>query len=105
MKHTSPAWSPDNLLIVYTQRELPDGVPNLVLAPVADGGAFEYFLIVDAQPRRQADFSPDGNWLVYESWPGGSDHDIYYAHISGTDETQLTISDAFEFDASWKPVP
>jgi serine/threonine protein kinase len=105
LKHTSPAWSPDGQLIVYTQRELPDGVPNVVIAPLADGGEFEYFLIVDAQPRRQANFSPDGNWLVYESWPGGSDHDIYYAKLLGIDETQFTVSESFDFDPVWKPVP
>ena len=105
LKDTLPASTPDGELIVFTQREFPVGIPNLVAAPVAEAGFTEYFLIDDLTPRRSPHISPDGVWVVYESWPNGVNHDIYLMTLDGEYVTQLTTDPAYEFDPVWRPVP
>ncbi|MFQ5615439.1 MAG: hypothetical protein ACE5GO_03150 [Anaerolineales bacterium] len=105
LKNTYPVWTPDGQLVIFTQREVPLGVPNLVAVPVESEGLDEYYLVDDLIPRRSADVSPDGAWLLYESWPDGVNHDIYVMTIGGEEITQLTTDPAFDFDPVWRPVP
>jgi len=42
-------------------------------------------------------------WLVFESWPSGSNHDIYVMAASGAGRVQLTTWERFDFDAVWRP--
>ncbi|NTV37415.1 MAG: hypothetical protein HGA53_10725, partial [Anaerolineaceae bacterium] len=56
-----------------------------------------------AYPIRDASISPDGKWLVYESWPDGNNHDIYVMDIEGGNRVRLTKDTAFEFNPVWRP--
>ncbi len=105
LKNTSPIWSPDDTHVVFTQRELPDGIPRLMIVAVADDGFFEVNLVDSTIPRRQGDFSPDGHWITYESWPDGTNHDIFILELDGEGELKLTDASAFDFDPAWKPLP
>jgi Tol biopolymer transport system component len=47
--------------------------------------------------------SPDGKWIMYESWPDGRNHDIYIVDIDGNNRTRLTTDPGFDFSPAWKP--
>ena len=103
--NTYPVWSPDGTVIIYTQR--PQGeIPRLMGATYPDGGAveFEIYTVFGSNPMREADISPDGHWLAFESWTEDSQHDIYFLRSSGSDLTQLTFDEAFDFDPVWRPI-
>lgn len=103
--NTYPIWSPDGGVILYTQREQ-GGVPILIAAGYPDGGIeeFKVYPYPGGIPMREANYSPDGNWLVFESWPEGELHHIYFMRSNGNDLTQLTIDRATDFDADWRPI-
>lgn len=58
---------------------------------------------VDPGPIADISVSPDGFWIVYESWPDGVNHDIYLAAINGTNPRRLTSDPAFDFSPAWRP--
>jgi Tol biopolymer transport system component len=105
-KNTYPVWSPDEQLIVYTQSETENGIPRLSAARYPDGAASEFRVYPFAGniPMRKADFSPDGFWLVLESWPDGVNHDIYVMTPNGAERIQLTTDPALDFDPDWRPI-
>ena len=51
----------------------------------------------------RADFSPDGTWLAFESWPGGKNYDIYLMTASGANATRLTTDEAIDISPVWQP--
>jgi serine/threonine protein kinase len=56
-------------------------------------------------PEYDADFNSDGTWLAYESWPDGTNHDIYLMREDGLLVIRLTDNKAIDFDPAWKPKP
>jgi Tol biopolymer transport system component len=64
----------------------------------------EYRYELGPVPAREAKFSPDGLWLVFESWPDGSNHDIYIMSASGANRTRLSDAPGDDFDAVWSPL-
>lgn len=103
LKDTHPDWSPDGLVIMFTQTELLGGVPRLVAMRVEEGNLIENRVIREVIPMRESDYSPDGAWIVFESWPEGSNHDIYIMTANGSGRQRLTDQEGFEFDAAWRP--
>lgn len=103
LKDTHPIWSPDGQVMLYTQNEVLGGVPRLVAARVEEGAFTENRVIPEIIPMREASYSPDGIWLAFESWPDGSNHDIYTMTANGLGRQRLTSDPAFEFDAAWQP--
>ena len=103
LKDTHPDWSPDGSVVMFTQTELLGGVPRLVRMRVEEGNLFEYRVIREVIPMRESDYSSDGAWIAFESWPEGSNHDIYIMTVSGSGRQRLTDQDGFEFDAAWRP--
>jgi len=103
--NTYPVFSPNGQVILYTQREQ-GGVPGLMAARYPDGGVaeFEVYPYPGAVPMREANYSPDGNWLVFESWPDGAIHDIYIMNPNGENLYQLTFDAADDFDPDWRPI-
>lgn len=101
---THPTWSPDGKLLLFTQTEIQGYIPHLVVAPLEDGGLREYMLNHDPIPMREARYSPDGFWVAFESWPRGSNHDIYIMTANGAGRRQLTTQPRADFDPVWRPV-
>jgi serine/threonine protein kinase len=101
--NTHPDWSVDGELILFTQIVAPGRVPGLAAASYDEGGYNEFRFNFGPVPIREAKYSPDGLWLVFESWPEGSNHDIYLMAASGAGRTQLTTSEFFDFDPAWRP--
>ncbi len=103
LKDTQPEWSPDSLTIMFTQNEVIGGVPRLVAMRVEEGNLIETRVIREVIPMREAAYSPDGAWIAFESWPEGSNHDIYIMTPNGNGRQRLTDADGFEFDPAWRP--
>jgi serine/threonine protein kinase len=98
-----PVWSLDGELILFTQVDSGGGPPFLVAASYKEGDYNEYRYTLGPWPIREARYSPDGLWLVFESWPEGSNHDIYIMSASGAARTQLTNWERLDFDPVWRP--
>ena len=99
-----PAWFPDSQGILFTQAELLGGITRLVAATYTDGDYNEYRFEFGPIPIREARYSPDGLWLAFESWPTGTNHDIYIASGSGANPISITENPRYDFDPDWRPM-
>ena len=104
-KNTYPALSPDGQLMVFTQN-VEGSIPRLYAARYPDGAANEFLIYQESAgiPMRNAAYSSDGFWLALESWPDGTNHDIYLMTPNGAELTRLTSDPALDFDPAWSPV-
>ncbi|MGD2027830.1 MAG: protein kinase [Anaerolineales bacterium] len=57
------------------------------------------------QPEMDPDFNFSGNWVAYESWPDGANHDIFIARQDGGMIVRITQHDQRDFDPAWRPYP
>jgi Tol biopolymer transport system component len=61
-------------------------------------------LNIEPLPVVDVSFSPDGQWICFESWPDKPiNQDIYISNISGANRTRLTTDPDFDFDPVWRP--
>jgi Tol biopolymer transport system component len=104
LKDTHPVWSPDGQSILFTQSEVLGGVPRLVAVRVAAGNFLETGVTNAVIPMREASYSPDGSWIAFESWPDGTNHDIFIMTPNGLGRQRLTDDAALEFDPAWRPL-
>lgn len=103
-----PAWSADGNLILFSQLSS-SNVPWLVSMRYEDRNTAQTTRIPprgqpEVGPVAQVNVSPDGNWIVYESWPDGTNHDIYIMTINGSNRIRLTTDKDFDFGPAWRPV-
>ncbi len=98
-----PVWSRDGEVILFTQLNQTRRIPGIVAASYKEGEYNEYRFELGPVPVREARYSPDGLWLVFESWPEGSNHDIYIMSASGAGRTRLTDAPGDDFDPVWRP--
>lgn len=98
-----PSWSPDGKTVIYTQYVSLGSIPRVNIAPYDLENFVEYRL--SDFPMREAVYSPDGYWIVFEGWPLGGSHDIYIMTSTGIARTQLTDDPALDFDPIWRPSP
>jgi eukaryotic-like serine/threonine-protein kinase len=96
-----PDWSSDSDTIVFTRRENIGALPNLEKFSLQNFNALT--LVEDSVPRRDAQISPDGLWLVLESWPDGSNHDIWIMSIDGKEARVLVNFPFYDFNPVWRP--
>ena len=101
LDNTHPAWSPDGADILFTQRI--DGLPAIMrMLYVESGQPVEEKIYQKYAPMQEGNYSPDGKWYVFESWPDGN-HDIYILPVEGGDLQRVTIDPAYDFDPAWRP--
>jgi hypothetical protein len=88
-----PVWSPDGGVIVFSQGS---NLPWLT-AKQASIETPEY-RISDIRPALNADYSPDGFWLVFEGLI-----ELFRMMVNGSNLTRLTIQTGKDFDPAWRP--
>lgn len=105
LEDSHPVWSPDGSLVVFQRRI--SGVPRLVAAQFEDRGVPDFRVCQQSpytsQPMVEPDFSPDGRWLVVETWPDGINHNIAIMTTSCASVTVLSDDPAVDFDPAWRP--
>ncbi len=100
--YSRPEWSPLGGQMVFTFRQDVDVPPTWFTSSTQHFSAIS--LMSTSAPKRGPSYSPDGLWVVYESWPDGQNHDIWIVNASGG-EPQLLLDwpDSQEFDPAWRP--
>lgn len=100
-----PDWSPDGETIVLTTRENIGSLPNLELGQInlAEDDIVHALIRADDTPRRGGNISPDGQWILYESWPEGTSHDIWIMSLDGEETRELVNWPFYEFAPVWRP--
>jgi Tol biopolymer transport system component len=101
--YSHPSWSPDQMQVIFTQLLVSGGIPRVAVAPVNSEAYIEFRVGPDSMPMKDATFSPDGFWIVFEAWQAGQSHDIYLITSNGAGLTQLTNDPRTEFDPIWNP--
>ncbi len=98
-----PDWSSDGENIVFTVRENIGALPNIQIGKIDQDPFSPVFLAEENAPRRDGNISPDGLWLVLESWPEGTDHDIWIMSIDGKESRVLVDFPFYDFNPVWRP--
>lgn len=105
-----PVMAPDEKTIYYTQSSKDQYNPRIMGIPieVSTDEIFKEYRFPEQNysvplPAADQDISPDGKWLVFESWPDGLNHDIYIISVTGQIVHRLTTEPKYDFHPSWLP--
>lgn len=99
-----PTWSPDTKVIAYTQASSDTGVPNLYTTMYGETWSTGVRLYKDsADPMRAPAFTPDGRWILFETWQVAEDHNIAMISTSGIVYRDVITSPSNDFDPAVRP--
>jgi serine/threonine protein kinase/Tol biopolymer transport system component len=105
--HTHPDWSRDGQLILYERNV--SSIPRLVVKRFEDRQKIAQQICIEgpraSQPMAEGRLSPDGHWVVFETWPDGISHNIGIMTTSCTNYAEITTGDSLDFDPAWRPPP
>lgn len=102
-QNSEPAWSPDGKVLVVTQsKKSKKGDPWLASVNYEDIPIFATVIYHDV-PMSDAQYSPDGLWLVYQVWRGPADKDIFMMTANGGERQPITSGPYQDFDPAWRP--
>jgi eukaryotic-like serine/threonine-protein kinase len=106
LMNSNPAWSPDGKVILFTQLD-PNSLPRLVAASQEEDGFSEFPVTQSTDPMRDAKYSSDNAWLVFESWRRAdpNSRNIFVMTSSGMNHNQVTFGAHLEFHPVWRPNP
>ena len=93
---TSPDWSPLGDLVAYV-------VNQHIVVVQWDQVGFGWVTLTQRGPNDTPDWSPDGQWITFESWRDAANHDIYIMASSGGQQTRLTDDAAQDYHPAWRP--
>jgi eukaryotic-like serine/threonine-protein kinase len=104
-----PEWNKDGSILYYSQMSPDATIPYLIGLTYENRGRNLEFRTPaigteDIGPIAKPSFSPDGQWIAYESWPDGINHDIYLMKVNGTERRRLTSDKDWDFDPSWRSI-
>jgi WD40-like Beta Propeller Repeat len=66
-------------------------------------GGFGLTTLTTDGPNAHPAWSPDGQWIAFESWRDGTKHDIYRMTFTGGQVTRLTNDSALDYQPAWRP--
>lgn len=92
----SPDWSPLGNLIAFVAS------PHVYVVPW-DSRGFQAVQVTSKGPNADPDWSPDGQWMTFESWREAANHDIYIMTANGAMQTRLTDHSAADYQPAWRP--
>jgi eukaryotic-like serine/threonine-protein kinase len=96
-----PVWSPDGKYILFSETNSDLSSPSLLMRFVLGNQSAK---IVPVQiPVVDADFSPDGQWIAYETLDAKSQNVFIYSLASGASPHRLTTNINNSFDPVWRP--
>ncbi len=101
-------WSSDGSFLIYSRISPDTAIPFLVKLKFEDRGTGKEERIPGQSinglgPIAFADLSPDDQSILFESWPDGHNHDIYFMNLDGTDLLRLTTDPGLDFQPVWEP--
>jgi Tol biopolymer transport system component len=106
----NPNWSLDGNQIIFAQKPSNgNGIisiysVNLEMLEVTSIADYhEQHISKEIVPEADPEYSPDGEWIVFESWPDGDNHNIYIMKTDGSDKQPIDTNPAIDFDPTWKP--
>ena len=94
-----PVWMPDGETILFSQREVGATNPRPWLMSIRyedrtkDPTRLENF----PRPIEDVEFSPDGQWIAFESMDNEGDRDIYIMTVTSSSKTRLTLDPSVDF--------
>lgn len=99
------SWTSDGQLVLI-ERDI-GGIPRLVVKRFEDQDRVATQICQQgsraAQPMAEADWSPDGRYVVVETWPDGVNHEVAILSSTCSNYVELTDDPAFDFDPVWRP--
>jgi Tol biopolymer transport system component len=104
IQNSQPDWSPDGTLLVLTQNKI-RFAGSTWLATAQIGLNLNPVNPIKPQANMsQARFSPDGIWLVYQTWPNSTQENIYIMlAATGSERQPITTDTYIDFDPAWQP--
>lgn len=94
---SSPDWSPTGNLIAYVVDDTHIWVVKW------DAVGYGAIKLTTKGPNADPNWSPDGQWITYESWRDAANHDIYIMTANGGIQTRLTDNAAWDYQPAWRP--
>jgi Tol biopolymer transport system component len=101
-----PVWTPDGQFVIFDETNFEGNAPFKLMSMRYEDRAsmLAVPLNIEPLPIVDASFSPDGQWIAYESWPlNPVNVDVYISSISGANRTRLTTDPGSDFDPVWRP--
>jgi eukaryotic-like serine/threonine-protein kinase len=100
-------WSHNGEFVIFTRTPVDSSIPYLVRLNYKDRNTGAETRLTPAKnnstPIYGGRLSPDDNWIAFESWPDGHNHDIYLMDIKGNNFIRLTNDPGNDFYPIWIP--
>lgn len=102
-----PVWTRDGQFVLFNEAAS-DGtaLPYLMSMRYEDRDSTKGAtrLPIEPLPVVDVNFSPDGFWMAFESWPDNTGNkDIYLTTVTGANRARLTTDPGDDFDPVWRP--
>jgi len=96
-----PAWAPDGQYLLFSETNSELTAPaSLMRLALGDEKAR---IVPVTRPVVDADFSPDGQWIAYETSDSVNQDIFIYQLFSGSAPRRLTVAGSIYFDPAWRP--
>lgn len=101
---TYPVWSPDSKILAYTETADDKSTPGLYISLYNEswtGGTRLYKNAAD--PMRDPVFTPDGLWILFETWLDPGNRNIAMIKTGGIEYRELISDPSNDFDPAVMP--
>lgn len=101
-----PVWTRDGQFILFNETNREGTAPAWLMSIRYEERLAKQAVRLPIEPLPVVDisFSPDGYWMVFESWPDDLlNHDIYISTVTGANRIRLTTDPGYDFDPVWRP--